>query len=79
MLAKVYRLDRGFLRAADIVLLDASDGGTQATALGAIKHGDIAAIGVVVSAGVPGRNTPATTRTARIAGSNVMQDLASTD
>jgi enamidase len=84
--AKVYRLDSGFLRAgnaADIVLLDAPDGGTQATALAAIRHGDIAAIGAVVSAGVPrfvgrSRNTPATTRRARIARSNVMQDFAST-
>ena len=83
--AKVYRLDSGFLKpgnAADIVLLDAPDGGTQNTALSAIKHGDIAAVGAVVSAGVPrfvgrSRNTPATTRKARIARSNVMQDFAS--
>ena len=49
--------------AADIVLIDAPDGGTQKTALAAIKHGDIAAIGAVVTAGVPrfvgrSRNTP---------------------
>jgi enamidase len=82
--ATVYRLDSGLLKkgnAADIVLLDAPDGGTQVTALAAIKHGDIAAIGAVVSAGVPrfvgrSRNTPATTRKARIAKSNVMHDFA---
>lgn len=82
--ATVYRLDNGFLKpgaAADIVLLDAPDGGTQSTALQAIKHGDIAAIGAVVSAGVPrfvgrSRNTPATTRTARVVRSRVMQDFA---
>jgi enamidase len=82
--ARVYRLNSGFLKpgnAADIVLLDAPDGGTQATALAAIKHGDIAAIGAVVSAGIPrfvgrSRNTPATTRKARTARSNVMQDFA---
>jgi enamidase len=82
--AKVYRLDSGFLKAgssADIVLLDAPDGGTQDSALAAIKHGDIAAIGAVVTAGIPrfvgrSRNTPATTRKARIARSNVMQDFA---
>jgi enamidase len=82
--ARVYRLDSGLLKkgnAADIVLLDAPDGGTQVTALAAIKHGDIAAIGAVVSAGVPrfvgrSRNTPATTRKARIAKSNVMHDFA---
>ena len=82
--AKVYRLDSGFLKAgsaADIVLLDAPDGGTQDSALKAIKHGDIAAIGAVVSAGIPrfvgrSRNTPATTRKARIVRSNVMQDFS---
>jgi enamidase len=84
--AKVYGLDSGFLapgKAADIVLIDAPDGGTQATALAAIKHGDIAAIGAVITAGVPrfvgrGRNTPATTRTARVAASRVMQDFSAT-
>ncbi len=83
--AKVYGLDSGFLqaaRAADIVLIDAPDGGTQTDALAAIRHGDIAAIGAVVSAGVPrfvgrSRNTPATTRHARVARSSLMQDFAS--
>ena len=82
--SKVYRLDSGFLKAgsaADIVLLDAPDGGTQDTALNAIKHGDIAAIGAVMTAGIPrfvgrSRNTPATTRKARVVRSNVMQDFA---
>jgi enamidase len=82
--AKVYDLDCGFLQAgaaADIVLLDAPDGGTQSTALAAIKHGDIAAIGAVVSAGIPrfvgrSRNTPATLSKARLVRSNVMQDFA---
>ena len=82
--ANVYGLDSGFLqagRAADIVLIDAPEGGTQSTALAAIKNGDIAAIGAVVSAGVPrfvgrSRNTPATTRRARVARSTVTQDFA---
>ena len=82
--ANIYRLESGFLqagRAADIVLIDAPDGGTQSTALAAIKHGDIAAIGGVISAGVPrfvgrSRNTPATTRRARVTRSNVIQDFA---
>jgi enamidase len=82
--ARVYKLNSGFLKpgsTADIVLLDAPDGGTQSTALKAIKHGDIAAIGGVVTAGVPrfvgrSRNTPATTRRARVVRSNVMQDFA---
>jgi enamidase len=82
--ARVYGLDSGMLapgRAADVVLIDAPEGGTQATALAAIKHGDIAAIGAVVTAGVPrfvgrSRNTPATTRKARVAASRVAQDFA---
>jgi enamidase len=82
--ARVYGLDSGYLapgKAADLVLLDAPDGGTQGTALAAIKHGDIAAIGAVVTAGVPrfvgrSRNTPATTRKAKVARSSVMQDFA---
>ena len=80
----VYGLDSGFLkagRAADIVLIDAPEGGTQSTALAAIKNGDIAAIGAVVTAGMPrfvgrSRNTPATTRRARVARSTVTQDFA---
>jgi len=82
--AKVYGLDSGFIapgKAADIVLLDAPDGGTQDNALAAIKHGDICAIGAVMTAGIPrfvgrSRNTPATTRQARVARSRVMQDFA---
>ena len=82
--ARVYGLDSGILapgKAADVVLIDAPEGGTQATALAAIKHGDIAAIGAVITAGVPrfvgrSRNTPATTRKARVVTSRVMQDFA---
>jgi enamidase len=82
--AKVYGLDSGFLapgKAADIVLLDAPDGGTQSTALAAIKHGDIAAVGAVMTAGVPrfvgrSRNTPGTTRKARVTSSRVMRDFS---
>jgi len=82
--ARVYGLNSGLLspgKAADIVLIDAPDGGTQKTALAAIKHGDIAAIGAVVTAGIPrfvgrSRNTPATTRKARVAVSRVAQDFA---
>ena len=64
--ARVYGLDSGLLeagKAADIVLLDAPDGGTQDTALAAIRNGDIAAVGAVISGGEPrfvgrSRNTP---------------------
>ncbi len=82
--ARVYGLDSGFLavgKAADIVLIDAPDGGTQDSALAAIKNGDIAAIGAVITAGVPrfvGRshNTPPTTRKARVIRSSVPQDFS---
>jgi enamidase len=82
--ARVYGLDSGFLaagKAADIVLIDAPDGGTQTTALAAIKNGDIAAIGMVMTAGVPrfvgrSRNTPGTTRKARVASTRVMRDFS---
>jgi enamidase len=82
--ARVYGLDSGLLapgKAADVVLIDAPDGGTQSTALAAIKNGDIAAIGGVMTAGVPrfvgrSRNTPATTRRARVVRSTVTQDFA---
>ncbi|MEA2878117.1 MAG: enamidase [Hyphomicrobiales bacterium] len=82
--AKVYGLDSGFIapgKAADIVLIDAPDGGTQNNALAAIKHGDIAAIGAVITAGIPrfvgrSRNTPATTGQARVVRSRVTQDFA---
>jgi enamidase len=82
--ARVYGLDSGFIapgKAADIVLIDAPDGGTQDNALAAIKHGDIAAIGAVITAGIPrfvgrSRNTPATTRKAQVVRSRVTQDFA---
>jgi enamidase len=82
--ARIYGLDSGLLapgKAADIVLLDAPDGGTQSTALAAIKHGDIAAVGMVMTAGVPrfvgrSRNTPGTTRKARVATSRVTRDFS---
>jgi enamidase len=82
--ARIYGLDSGILapgKDADVALIDAPEGGTQATALAAIKHGDIAAIGAVITAGIPrfvgrSRNTPATTRKARVAVSRVTQDFA---
>jgi enamidase len=73
--ARVYRLDAGLLspgKAADIVLIDAPDGGTQNDALSAIRNGDIAAVGAVITDGEPrfvgrSRNTPGTTRRVRVA------------
>jgi len=82
--ARIYGLNSGFVapgKDADLVLIDAPEGGTQSSALAAIKHGDIAAVGAVISGGVPrfvgrSRNTPATTRKARVARSRVTQDFA---
>jgi enamidase len=82
--ARVFRLDCGFLtpdKVADIVLIDAPDGGTQPDALSAICHGDIAAIGAVITAGEPrfvgrSRNTPATTRAVRVASCGLTRDFS---
>ena len=82
--ARVYRLDCGVLAAgksADIVLIDAPDGGTQDTALAAIRNGDIAAVGAVITAGEPrfvgrSRNTPATTRKIRVVRSRLTRDFS---
>jgi enamidase len=82
--ARVYGLGCGLIapdRDADLVLIDAPAGGTQANALAAIKHGDIAAVGAVVSAGEPrfvgrSRNTPPTTRKVRVAACRVPRDFS---
>jgi enamidase len=82
--ARIYGLDCGLLgpgRAADVVLLDAPDGGTQDSALAAIKNGDIAAVGAVISGGEPrfvgrSRNTPGTTRSVRIASCKLPRDFS---
>lgn len=82
--ARVYGLNSGFLqpgRDADVVVLDAPGGGTGRDALSAIKHGDIAAVGAVITDGVPrfvgrSRNSPAPLHEVRVARSNVVQDFA---
>jgi enamidase len=81
--ARVYGLDSGLLspgKAADVVLLDAPDGGTQDNALAAIANGDIAAIGAVIAGGEPrfvgrSRNTPATTRQVRVASCKLTREF----
>lgn len=82
--ARVYGLDAGLIaagKAADIVVLDAPDGGTQPHALAAIRNGDIAAVGAVITAGEPrfvgrSRNTPATMRNIRVATCKLMRDFS---
>src|SRR5215468_7129359 len=84
--ARVYRLDTGVLaagKAADVALIDAPEGGTQETALDAIRHGDIAAVGAVIAGGEPcfvgrSRNTPAPTRKVRVARSSLTRDFSGT-
>jgi enamidase len=82
--ARVYGLDTGLLspgKAADIVLIDAPDGGTQDNALAAIANGDIAAVGAVIAGGEPrfvgrSRNTPGTTRNVRVASCKLSRDFS---
>jgi enamidase len=82
--ARVYRLNSGFLRAgcdADVMVLDACVGGSQSSALDALRNGDIAAVGAVVTDGVPrfvgrSRNTPAPMKRVRVAQNRVPQDFA---
>jgi enamidase len=72
--ARVYKLNSGLLQAgrdADVVLIDAPAGGSQQTALDALRHGDPFAIGAVFTDGVPrfvgrSRNTPATIREIKV-------------
>jgi enamidase len=82
--AVVYRLNSGFIRTgkdADIVLLDACVGGSKKTALDALRNGDIAAVGAVITDGVPrfvgrSRNTPAPIRRIRVAECRVPMDYS---
>ncbi len=82
--ARIYRLNSGVLapgRDADIVLVDACLGGSQHDALSALRNGDIMGVGAVITDGVPrfvgrSRNTPETTRKARVAHSRVPQNFS---
>jgi enamidase len=84
--AKVYGLNSGFLRKgcdADVVILDACVGGSKATALDALRNGDIAAVAAVVTDGVPrfvgrSRNTPAPNKRVRVAVCRLQQDFSGT-
>lgn len=82
--ARVYGRNSGFIapgRDADLVLIDAPLGGTQATALAALRHGDPVAVGAVFSDGIPrfvgrSRNTPAPTRNIRVVENRLPRDFA---
>jgi len=83
--ARVYGLNSGRISPgcdADIVLIDAPDGGSQNKALDAIRNGDIAAVGAVITNGEPrfvgrSRNSPATTRTVQVAHCRVPMSYSS--
>ena len=82
--ATVYRLNSGYLRAgkdADVVILDACVGGSKKNALDALRNGDIAAVGAVITDAIPrfvgrSRNTPAPNRKVRVAECRVPMDFA---
>ena len=82
--ARVYGLNSGLLAAgrdADIVLIDAPDGGATATALDAIKNGDIAAVAAVITEGAPrfvgrSRNTPVGMRQVRVVECRLAREFA---
>lgn len=82
--AKVYRLNSGFLREGkdgDVLLVDAPMGGSKKTCLDALKHGDVWSLVSVFTAGVPrfigrSRNTPPPLRYPKVARSNIVNDFS---
>jgi enamidase len=82
--ADVYRLNSGYLRPgrdADVVVIDACAGGSQDSALDALRNGDIPAVAAVVSGGVPrfvgrSRNTPGAIRSVRVASCKLPRDFS---
>ncbi len=82
--ASVYRLNSGIIAAgrdADIVLVDACLGGSQSDPLSALRNGDIMGVGAVITNGIPrfvgrSRNTPETTRRAKVAQCRVPQSFS---
>ena len=82
--AKVYKRNSGFLQVgkdADVVVIDACVGGSKSDALDALRNGDIAAVGAVITDGVPrfvgtSRNTPAPNKRIRVATCRIPQDYS---
>jgi len=83
--ARVYRLNSGLIapgRDGDIVIIDASLGGSTDNALDAIRNGDIPAVASVFTAGRPrfvgkSRNTPESIRKVRVAKNELPFDFSS--
>lgn len=82
--ADIYGLNNGYIevgRDGDVLILDAPLGGTQKTALAAMKHGDPPAVAAVITDGVPrfvgkSRNTPAPTRRVQVTGNKIPQNFS---
>ncbi len=82
--ARTYGLNNGFIapgKDADVLILDACEGGSKDNAIDAIRNGDIAAVSAVVSGGIPrfvgrSRNTPSGIRNVRVARSSVIENFA---
>lgn len=83
--AKVYRLNNGFLREGkdgDVLLVDAPMGGSKKTCLEAIKNGDVWSLVGCFTAGLPrfigrSRNTPPPLRYPKVTLSRIQNDFAS--
>ena len=81
--ARVYRLRSGVIeegRDADLLVIDACEGGAMQDAVSALANGDVTAVGAVVTAGIPrfvgrSRNTPPPIRKIRVERSNVIDDF----
>lgn len=73
--ARVYRRNSGFLAAgrdADMVIIDACEGGSKENAIDALSNGDMVAVAAVISDAVPrfvgrSRNTPPPKKSVRVA------------
>lgn len=82
--ARTYGLNTGFLevgKEADVLLVDAPMGGTQKTAIGALKHGDVWSLVACFTAGRPrfigrSRNTPPPLRNPKVTRSRVVNEFA---
>ena len=82
--ARVYGLNNGIVaegRDADILVVDACQGGSHTDALTAIAMGDVPGVGAVITAGVPrfvgrSRNTPATMKSVRVARTTLPRDFS---
>jgi enamidase len=84
--ARIYGLNSGVIavgRDADLVVVDACDGGSKNDALSALANGDVVAVGAVITDGVPrfvgrSRNTPVGMRKISVIQNKVLRDFSET-